>query len=49
VGRFEAGLLEHMRSASLSVLNTIRDEEKLSDKTEADLKSAIEAFAKSFA
>ena len=49
VGRFEAGLLEHMRSASLSVLNKIRDEEKLSDKTEADLKSAIEAFAKSFA
>jgi F-type H+-transporting ATPase subunit alpha len=49
VGRFEAGLLERMRSASLSVLNTIRDEEKLSDKTEADLKSAIEAFAKSFA
>ena len=49
VGRFEAGLLEHMRSAASSVLDTIRDEEKLSDKTEADLKSAIEGFSKSFA
>ena len=49
VGRFEAGLLEHMRSAASSVLDTIRDEEKLSDKTEADLKSAIEAFSNSFA
>ena len=49
VGRFEAGLLEHLRSASASVLDTIRDEQKLSDETEADLKAAIEAFAKSFA
>ena len=49
VGRFEAGLLEHLRSASESVLDTIRDEQKLSDETEAGLKAAIDAFAKSFA
>ena len=49
VGRFEAGLLEHMRSAAEAVLSTIRDEQKLSDETEASLKSAIETFAKSFA
>ena len=48
VGRFEAGLLEHLRSASDDVLDTIRDEQKLSDDTEAKLKAGIEAFAKSF-
>ncbi|MEK9961172.1 MAG: F0F1 ATP synthase subunit alpha [Rhodobiaceae bacterium] len=49
VGRFEAGLMEHLRSAAGDVLDTIRDEQKLSDETEAKLKAAIEAFAKSFA
>ncbi|MEC7437734.1 MAG: F0F1 ATP synthase subunit alpha, partial [Pseudomonadota bacterium] len=49
VGRFEAGLLENLRSAAGDVLDTIRDEQKLSDETEAKLKAAIEAFAKSFA
>jgi F-type H+-transporting ATPase subunit alpha len=49
VGRFEAGLMEHLRSAAGDVLDTIRDEQKLSDETEEKLKAAIEAFAKSFA
>ena len=49
VGRFEAGLMEHMRSAAQDVLNTIRDEQKLSDKTENELSAAIKAFAKNFA
>jgi len=49
VGRFEAGLMEHLRSAASDVLDAIRDEQKLSDETEAKLKAAIEAFSKSFA
>ena len=49
IGRFESGLLEHLRSAASDVLDTIRDEQKLSDETEAKLKAAIEAFGKSFA
>ena len=48
-GRFEAGLLEHLRSAAADVLDTIRDEQKLSDDTEAKLKAALEAYGKSFA
>jgi F-type H+-transporting ATPase subunit alpha len=49
IGRFETGLLEHLRSSSDKVLDVIRDEQKLSDDTETKLKAAIEAFAKSFA
>ena len=49
VGRFEAGLMDHMRSAAQDVLNTIRDEQKLSEDTESKLSAAIEAFAKNFA
>jgi F-type H+-transporting ATPase subunit alpha len=49
VGRFEAGLLDHMRSSAQDVLDTIRDEQKLSEATEGKLSAAIEAFAKSFA
>jgi F-type H+-transporting ATPase subunit alpha len=49
IGRFEAGLMEHLRSAAADVLDTIRDEQKLSDETEAKLRAAIEAFGKSFA
>jgi len=49
VGRFESGLLEHLRSAAGDVLDTIRDEQKLSDETEAKLRAVIEAFGKSFA
>ena len=49
IGRFEAGLLDHMRSSGQDILDTIRDEQKLSDETEAKLTAAIEAFGKSFA
>ena len=49
VGRFEAGLMDHMRSAAQDILNTIRDEQKLSEDTESKLSAAVEAFAKNFA
>ena len=49
VGRFEGGLMDHMRSAAQDILNTIRDEQKLSEDTESKLSAAIEAFAKNFA
>ena len=49
VGRFEAGLMDHMRSAAQDILNTIRDEQKLSEDTESKLSAAIEDFAKNFA
>jgi F-type H+-transporting ATPase subunit alpha len=49
VGRFEADLMDHMRSAAQDILNTIRDEQKLSEDTESKLSAAIEAFAKNFA
>ena len=49
IGRFEAGLLENLRGASADVLDTIRDEQKLSEETEGKLKAAIEAYSKSFA
>jgi F-type H+-transporting ATPase subunit alpha len=38
-----------MRSSAQDVLDTIRDEQKLSEATEGKLSAAIEAFAKSFA
>ena len=49
VGEFEQGLLTHMRGEGKSILETIAKEQKLTDSTEEALKSAIEAFAKSFA
>jgi F-type H+-transporting ATPase subunit alpha len=49
VGKFEQGLLSHMRSEGKAVLETIRTEQKLSDETEAQLKAQIDAYAKSFA
>jgi F-type H+-transporting ATPase subunit alpha len=48
IGRFEAGLLEHLRTTAADVLKTIQQEQKLSDYTEAKLAAAIEAFQKSF-
>jgi len=48
IGRFEAGLLDHLRSSEQALLDTIRDEKALSDKTEEKLGKAIAAFAKSF-
>ena len=49
IGRFEAGLLDMLRGSGQDILNTIRDEQKISDDTDAKLREAIESFAKSFA
>ena len=49
VGKFEQGLLAHMRSEGKAILATIRDEKQLSDDTKEKLKAAVEAFAKNFA
>ncbi|TKB17052.1 MAG: F0F1 ATP synthase subunit alpha [Mesorhizobium sp.] len=49
VGKFEHGLLSHMRSAGKNVLDGIREEKALSDDLRAKLKAEIDAFAKTFA
>jgi F-type H+-transporting ATPase subunit alpha len=49
VGRFEQGLLSHMRSAGKEVLDQIRAEKALSDDLRAKLKAELDAFAKTFA
>tara|TARA_B100001057_G_scaffold493299_1_gene587443 strand:- start:816 stop:2348 length:1533 start_codon:yes stop_codon:yes gene_type:complete len=48
IGRFESGLLDTMRGSGKTILDTIRDEKKISDETEIKLKDAVETFAKSF-
>jgi F-type H+-transporting ATPase subunit alpha len=49
VRAFESGLLTLLRSKNADVLNDIRDTRDLTDATAAKLKSAVEAYAKSFA
>ncbi|MFZ3580917.1 F0F1 ATP synthase subunit alpha [Loktanella sp. DJP18] len=50
VGRFEAGLLKHMRTQGRDVLDMITNEDpKIKGDAEAKLKAAIDAFAKDFA
>jgi F-type H+-transporting ATPase subunit alpha len=49
VGKFEQGLLAHMRSDGKEVLDGIRKEKALSDDLRAQLKSHIDAYAKNFA
>jgi F-type H+-transporting ATPase subunit alpha len=49
VGKFEQGLLSHMRSTGKDVLDGIRKEKALSDDLRAKLKAEIDAFAKTFA
>lgn len=49
VGKFEHGLLSHMRAAGKDVLDAIRKEKALSDDLRAKLKAEIDAFAKTFA
>jgi F-type H+-transporting ATPase subunit alpha len=49
VGAFEKGLLSHMRSKHADVLTAIATEKALSDDLRAKLKSAIDAFKKTFA
>ena len=49
VGKFEQGLLAHMRSEGKDVLEAIRTEQKLTDEIEEKLKAQIDAYAKTFA
>ncbi|MER9956377.1 F0F1 ATP synthase subunit alpha [Mesorhizobium australicum] len=49
VGKFEHGLLSHMRAAGKDVLDAIRKEKALSDDLRAKLRAEIDAFAKTFA
>jgi F-type H+-transporting ATPase subunit alpha len=46
---FEKGLLGHLRSKHQDLLTKIATEKQLSDDLRASLKSAIEAFKKTFA
>ncbi|MCC5995071.1 MAG: F0F1 ATP synthase subunit alpha [Oceanicaulis sp.] len=49
VGRFEADFLRHLHADKADLLETIRKEQKLTDETEAKLKSTVEAFTSRFA
>ncbi|MEM6382251.1 MAG: F0F1 ATP synthase subunit alpha [Pseudomonadota bacterium] len=49
VGDFEQKFLLLMRDKHVDVLNTIRDEQKLSDDMDAKLRSILDDFVKSFA
>src|SRR5262245_39489874 len=49
VGKFEQGLLNHMRTAGKAILDGIRQEKQLTDDLRAKLKGEIDGFAKTFA
>ena len=49
VGKFEQGLLAHMRSEGKEVLEGIRKEKAISDDLRAKLKGHLDTFAKNFA
>ncbi len=49
VGRFESELLRHMRDKHGDLLETIRKEKEVSEKTAETLKSVLDTFAKAFA
>ena len=49
VNRFEAQYLDAMRDKGSDILTAIRTEQKMSDETDAKLKSFLENFVKSFA
>jgi F-type H+-transporting ATPase subunit alpha len=49
VGKFEQGLLSHMRAAGKEILDQIRKEKALSDDLRGKLKAEIDSFAKTFA
>ena len=49
VSKFEQGLLGYLRTESKDLLDGIRKEKQLTDDLRGRLKSAIDAFAKSFA
>ncbi|MEM7620322.1 MAG: F0F1 ATP synthase subunit alpha [Pseudomonadota bacterium] len=48
VGRFEEELLKYMRDEHSDVLDSIREEQKLTENIELKLKAALDNFAKSF-
>ncbi|MCW5724308.1 MAG: F0F1 ATP synthase subunit alpha [Maricaulaceae bacterium] len=49
VRRFEAALLRHLHADHAALLKTIREDKKLSDDSEAKLKSVLDAFTAAFA
>ena len=50
VGRFEAGLLKHLRNNRADILEWLtKDDPKIKGDAEAKLKAAIDEFAKDFA
>ena len=49
VGKFEQGLLAHMRSDGKAVLDAIRKDKAISDDLRGKLKAQVDAFAKTFA
>ncbi len=49
VGKFEQGLLAHLRSDGKAVLDAIRNDKQISDDTKGKLKAEIDKFAKTFA
>jgi F-type H+-transporting ATPase subunit alpha len=49
VTRFEAALMAEIRGAHADVLASIRDEQAISDDTDAKLKDIVGTFAKTFA
>ncbi len=49
VGRFEQGLLNHMRTSGKAILDAIRQEKQITDDIRAKLKAEIDGFAKTFA
>ena len=46
--RYEAELLSYLHANHQSMLDTVRDEKKLTDTTEGQLKAALESFGKMF-
>jgi F-type H+/Na+-transporting ATPase subunit alpha len=49
VTRFEAGFMAEMRGSNQDILAAIRDEQKISDETDAKLRGVLEQFSKTFA
>jgi F-type H+-transporting ATPase subunit alpha len=44
IGKFEKMFMEHIKSKHMHILDTIRVEKALSDKTNAELKQLLEEF-----
>ncbi|VVT00765.1 F0F1 ATP synthase subunit alpha [Rhizobium sp. EC-SD404] len=49
VGKFERGLLSHMRNEGKGILDAIRTEKALKENVEADLRKELDKFSKNFA